>query len=383
MRLNVLEPLNLLDPFSAKQQLDRINDLRGLGRRVTTDLGSLRTARRALLPLPLIDRPHKAYTKVFPPFRSRPIPSLKRKKVGLVLSGGSGGCVAVCGVARALEEAGVEPEAISVCSGSALWGSMMSAGLSAQEMVDLSLNWQPEDYLDIQWTRLPRFALAAWRGFSGLAKGDAIERLFDRQLWHMSVGEMPIPIYSLVYNIDAGHLETFGSKLTPELTVGELVRIAIALPMLVESVRVDDHLYTDGGVVDVFPAQPLIDHERLDVVIGVNTILPARWEGEDISGWAERPMGFMRATRQISYAGHLELARRTSKRLGRKLILIDPVEHSELQGWGFYDLFIDRRKWPRLILQGYEHAKAVLERQARRNAGRKRTVTPRPVTASG
>jgi NTE family protein len=286
-------------------------------------------------------------------------------------------------VARALEEAGVEPEAISVCSGSALWGSMMSAGLSAQDMVDLSLNWQPEDYLDIQWARLPRFALAAWRGFSGLAKGDAIERLFDRQLWHMSVGETTIPIYSIVYNIDAGRLETFGSKLTPELTIGELVRIAIALPMLVESVRVDGHLYADGGVVDVFPAQPLIDHERLDLVIGVNTILPARWEGEDISGWAERPMGFMRATRQISYAGHLELARRSSKRLGRKLILIDPVEHSELQGWGFYDLFIDRRKWPRLILQGYEHAKAVLERQARGNAGRKRTAASRPVTASG
>ena len=103
-----------------------------------------------------------------------------------MLSGGSGGCVAACGVARALEEAGIEPQAISVCSGSALWGSMMAAGLSAQEMVDLSLNWQPEDYLDIQWTRLPRFAMAAMRGFTGLAKGEAIERLFDRQLWHMS-----------------------------------------------------------------------------------------------------------------------------------------------------------------------------------------------------
>jgi NTE family protein len=381
MRLNVLDPLNLLDPFSAKQQLDRFNDLRSLGRRITSDFDSLRNARRALLPLPVVDRPRKSTAKVFPKFRSRPIPSLQRKKVGLVLSGGSGGCVAACGVARALEEAGVEPEAISVCSGSALWGSMMAAGLSAQEMVDQSLNWQPEDYLDIQWTRLPRFALAAMRGFSGLAKGDAIERLFDRQLWHMSVGETPIPLYSVVYNIDEGRLETFGSKLTPELTIGELVRIAIALPLLVESVRVDDHLYADGGIVDVFPAQPLIDHERLDLVIGVNMILPARWEGEDISGWAERPMGFMRATRQFSYAGHLELARRTSQRLGRKLILIDPVEHSELQGWGFYDLFIDRRKWPRLILQGYEHAKSVLERHARRSAGRRRTQAARPVKA--
>ena len=69
------------------------------------------------------------------------------------------------------------------------------------------------------------------------------------------------------------------------------MRIAIALPLLVESVRVEDHLYADGGVVDVFPAQPLLDHERLDLVIGVNTILPRGFEGEDISGWTERPLG--------------------------------------------------------------------------------------------
>jgi NTE family protein len=252
---------------------------------------------------------------------------------------------------------------------------MMASGLSAQEMVDLSLNWQPEDYLDIQWTRLPRFAFAAMRGFTGLAKGDAIERLFNRQLWNMSVGETAIPLYSIAYNIDTGRLETFGSKLTPKLELGELVRVATALPLLVEAVRIGDHLYADGGVVDVFPSQPLVEHEKLDFYIGVNTILPARLEGEDISGWPNRPLGFMRATRQFSYASHLELARRSTKQLGRKLILLDPVDHSELAGWGFYDLFIDRREWPRLILQGYEHTKTVLERYARRATSKKR---PRP-----
>jgi predicted acylesterase/phospholipase RssA len=133
---------------------------------------------------------------------------------------------------------------------------------------------------------------------------------------------------------------------------------------------VDHSQYVDGGVVDVFPADPLIEHERLDVFIGVNTILPARFEAEDISGWKERPLGVMSVTQQLRHASHLELARRTKKRLGRKLILLDPVNAEELQGWGFYDLFIDRRNWPRLILQGYEHAKSVLERHARRSAAR-------------
>ena len=73
------------------------------------------------------------------------------------------------------------------------------------------------------------------------------------------------------------------------------------------------------------------------------------------------------------------------RRLGRKLILIDPVDYTEVHGWRFYDLFIDRRKWPRLIMQGYEHATAVLDRYARRSAGRKRPAAPKaartPVTS--
>ena len=86
-------------------------------------------------------------------------------------------------------------------------------------------------------------------------------------------------------------------------------------------------------------------------------------------------MGFMTASRQISYAGHLELARRSARRLGRKLILIDPVDYTEVHGWRFYDLFIDRRKWPRLIMQGYEHATTVLDRYRRSSA---RAQAPQP-----
>jgi NTE family protein len=151
--------------------------------------------------------------------------------------------------------------------------------------------------------------------------------------------------------------------------------------MLVEAVRVEGHLYADGGVVDVFPAEPLLEHEKLDLVVGVNTILPRGFEGEDISGWSDRSMGFVTASRQISYAGHLELARRSARRLGRKLILIDPVDYTEVHGWRFYDLFIDRRKWPRLIMQGYEHATTVLDRYRRSSAARKRRSRPEAVRA--
>lgn len=343
--------LDALDPFNLRRQLGRLNGVRS----VAGDLSFLLTAREALLPLPLVDRhdpPNAA--EVFPPLESRPVPGLQGKRVGVVGSGGSGACVALVGVARAFEEAGIRPAAISACSGSVLWGAMWAAGLTAQEMAEFSLSWRPQDYLDIQWTRLPRFALSALRGFTGLAKGEALERLFDRRLWHMSAGETEFPIHSVAYNIDRGRVEYFGSHDTPDLTLGELARIAVALPLVVEAVRVEGDLYVDGGVVDAFPAEPLASDGGFDHVFGLNVLLPHGLEGERISGWEGRRGGILAATRQLQVANHLELARRARRRLGDKLTLIEPVEQSEVRGVAFYDLFLDRRRWPELMRRGYE-----------------------------
>src|SRR5437763_8974802 len=202
--------LGVLDPFNLRRQLGRLAGIRSVG----GDVSFLLHAREALLPLPLVDRrrtPPPA-DEVFPPLEPRPVPALEGKRIGVVGSGGSGACVALVGVARAFEEAGIRPAAISACSGSALWSAMWAAGLSAQDMAEFSLSWRPQDYLDIQWTRLPRFALSALRGFTGLAKGEALARLFDRRLWHMSAGETEFPLHTVVYNIDYGRVEYFGPR---------------------------------------------------------------------------------------------------------------------------------------------------------------------------
>jgi NTE family protein len=229
-------------------------------------------------------------------------------------------------------------------------------------MAEFSLSWKPEDYLDIQWLKLPRFALSALRGFTGLAKGEAIEHLFDRRLIQMRCGETPIPITTIVYNMDLGKVEYFGSSRTPEVTVGHLVRVAIALPLFIESVPVGDHLYVDGGIIENWPAEPVIEDGSFDHVFGVNLMLPPGFRPKDITGWPDRTGGILEASRQLQQGYHLELARRSKQRLGDKLTLIDPVDATELRGTSFYDLFIDRSHWPRLMRQGYESATKALDR---------------------
>jgi NTE family protein len=354
--------LEALDPFNVRRQLARLGSLPAV-KSAASDVSFLINAREALLPLPLVDRPKPIDPRVFPPLEHRPARALQGKRIGIVGSGGSGASIALVGVARAFEEAGLRPAAISACSGSAVWGSMWAAGMTAQEMAEFSLSWRPQDYLDVGWTRIPRVALSAMRGFTGVAKGDALERLFDRRLWHMCAGETDIPLHTIVYNLDRGRIEYFGSADTPDLMLGELVRIAVALPLLVEAVRVEGHLYVDGGVVDAFPAEPLLDEDaQLDHVFGLNVLLPPGLEGEDISGWERgRVGGMLKAGRQLGRASHIELARRAKHRLGDRLTLIEPVELDEVTGLNFYDLFLDRRRWPELMRRGYEATHAALE----------------------
>ena len=195
---------------------------------------------------------------------------------------------------RAFAEAGVEPELIVSCSGGTIWGSMWAAGMSAQEMADFSLSWRLQDYLDIQWAKLPRYALGALKGFTGMGKGAAIDRTFTER-------------------------------------VGE-------------AVDVRGHLYVDGGIIDLIPAGPILRDGGFDRVFAVNLMLPPQLEAQDITGWQHNRMGILQASRQADQGFQLELARRTRAALGDRLTIIDAADHRLLRGPAFYDLFIDRSR---------------------------------------
>jgi NTE family protein len=327
----------------------------------TLDPGFLRRARRALLPVPGLDRPHRPPENVLPPLRLRPIESLAGRRVAVIAGGGAGACVALIGVRRAFEEAQIEPELIVGCSGGALWGSMWAAGMSAQEMSDFSLSWQLEDYLDIQWAKLPRYVLAALRDFTGIAKGDAIERTYTERFGHLTAVEFEIPFSSIVYDMDRGTVDYFGTATTPHLEIGRLVRIAIALPVFIESVEVDGHLYVDGGIIDMLPVEPVLREGGFDRVFAINFMLPPQLEPEDITGWQNHRMGVLRASRQAEQGFHLEFAQRSRRALGDALTVIDACDHQLLRGPSFYELFIDRSRWPELIRDGYERATKALD----------------------
>ena len=376
--------------MAPRPDLDIYNVLHGAGWvrervdlvRATVDPGFLLRARRALLPIPGIDRPARPQTDVLPPLRRRRIASLATARTALIAGGGAGACVSLIGVRRAFEEAELQPALISACSGGAIWGSMWAAGLSAQEMADFSLSWRLEDYLDIQWAKLPRFVLSALRGFTGVAMGEAIERTFTDRFGALTAGEFSIPFSSIVFDMDRGSVDYFGTASTPELPIGRLVHTAMALPGFIESVARDGHLYVDGGIIDLLPAEPILRNGTFDRVFAVNFMLPPQLQPEDITGWQDHRMGVLRASRQAEQGSHLEFAGRMRRALGDTLTVIDAADHQLLRGPAFYDLFIDRSRWPELIQGGYERASEALE-IFRSRRGRRRSLRAAPVPSRG
>ena len=121
------------------------------------------------------------------------------------------------------------------------------------------------------------------------------------------------------------------------MTVGQLVRIGIALPLFIESVEVRGHLYVDGGIIDLFPAEPVIADPSIDHAFGINFMLPRRFRAEDVTGWQAHRMGILQGSRQLQQGYHLELARRSQRQLGERLTLIDPIDYRLLRGVSFYD----------------------------------------------
>jgi NTE family protein len=379
--------------MAGRADLDLYNVLLGFGWareraeliKATLDPGFLLRARRALFPLPLVDRVGPPDIDMFPPLERRPVPSLEGRRVALIAGGGAGACVSLIGVRRAFEEAGIEPELICACSGGTIWGSMWAVGMSAAEMAEFSLSWRLENYLDVQWARVPRYALSALKGFTGLAKGEAIEETFNQRLGGVRAGELRIPIESIAYDMDRGSVRYFGSLSSPELEVGRLVRIAIALPVFIESVEVDGHLYVDGGIIELLPAEPILNDARFDHVFAINFMLPPQLRPEDITGWQEHRLGVLEASRQAEQGVQVEFARRLRAQLGGRLQIIDAADHRLLRGPAFYDLFIDRSRWPALIREGYARARAALDglrERGGRRAKRVRSNAARPAARS-
>jgi NTE family protein len=359
---------SVLDIFRLRQYFNAVTRARELAAGAFDDAGFLADARRALLPLPFEGRRRRVPTSPFPPRDVRPLRRLAGQRVAIAATGGSGALASVVGVARAFEERAVTPAAISVCSGSAMFGFPLGAGMPADDVADFVLGLRPRDYLDLDLKGLLGLPVLAGRGFSGALRGDAVEEAYRGLLGDVRMADLPVPVYAPIWDVDHNRLVHIGPDTHPDLAVARAVRMAIALPLFIQAVPLDGAWWCDGGIVDIFPVRPLIERVAPDGVVAVNGFYPPEFTGEDVSGWHERSLSILYAAAQVRTCQQVELARENLARLRREchVEMIEPVPYAKVRGTGFYRQFFDNSEWGPFMAAGRTAALDALAALARR-----------------
>lgn len=346
---------SVIDVFRLRQYFNAATVARNLAAGVFEDAGFLFDARRALLPLPFEDREwREPPASPFPTRAVRAVPGLSDTRVAVACTGGSGALASVVGVARAFEERGLTPAAYSLCSGSALFGFPLAAGLSADAVASFVNGLRPRDYVDLDLPGLLALPGRAGRGFSGLLRGEAVEDAYRGLLGDLRLGELPVPAYAPVWEVEHNRLAYLDPDTHPDLTVARAVRMAIALPLFVQAVPLDGGWWCDGGLVDIFPVKPLLERVHPDAVVAVNGFYPPGFVGEDETGWQDRALSILYLAGQVRTSQQTELARENLARLREvcAVRLIDPVPYAKVRGVGFYRQFIDTGEWPGFMRLG-------------------------------
>jgi len=225
------------------------------------------------------------------------------------------------------------------------------------------LGLRPEDYVDPDWRRFATLVPSGARGFAGVLRGERLEASYRRLLGDVTLGELAVPAYAPIWNVEENRTEYLGPLTHPELPVARAVHMAVALPLFVAPVELDGLFWCDGGIVDIFPVRPVLDlEEPPDVALAVNGFYPPGFAGEDARGWQDRRASILYVASQVRTCQQAELARVNLGRLRQEadVVMIEPVPYGAVAGVGFYRQFLTVRDWGGFMQMGRDAARRAL-----------------------
>ena len=187
--------------------------------------------------------------------------------IGIVLSGGGARGAAHIGVLKALNDNGIFPDVVSGVSSGSVVAALYCAGYSPDEILKL--------------THQSAFLKVFKLRFFHTAK---LEQIYLRDFLanHLSTSNfssLKIPLHVCISNINTGKFEIVsqGNNLI------EVLLASCALPLIYNSVTINNNKYVDGGLLNNLPVEPLLYSVRK--IIGVN-LCPHEFRG-NIVGWRD------------------------------------------------------------------------------------------------
>lgn len=231
-----------------------------------------------------------------------------RPRVGLVLSGGGAKGIAHVGVLKVIEELGIPIDYIGGTSMGSIIGGLYAYGYSAHELDsilraadwNLLLNDRP-DWTDVFYENKKNYMLSLPFSFDGespitpigFLKGQHIDNLFytltSQSYKAKNFKEFNTPFFCVAANIVDGSAAYLDSG-----NLAVAMRASMAVPGIFAPVKLDTMVLVDGGVLNNFPVDIMLQRGA-EIVIGVDV-------GFSYAG-AEHVNSFMEVLEEVIFMG--------------------------------------------------------------------------------
>lgn len=173
------------------------------------------------------------------------------KNIGLVLSGGGSKGIAHAGVIKFLEEKNIKPSVISGTSAGAIIAALYAFGKTPNEILDF--------FKSIYFFHWRHFTLKK----AGIVDSESFKNYFDAVFGETKIGDLEIPVIITATDLVRGKLKIF----KPETKLSDAVLASSAFPGIISPFKINNTLYSDGGILNHFPTDLL--QGRCDTIIGV------------------------------------------------------------------------------------------------------------------
>lgn len=187
------------------------------------------------------------------------------KQIGLTLSGGGTKGLAHAGVLKYLDENDLRPSQIAGSSAGAIIGALYAWGKTPAEILEF--------FKSIYFFHWRHFTLKK----PGLIDSHSFQPYFRAIFGEATIGDLPIDVHITATDMVQGKLKVFG----PETKITDAVLASAAVPGMLCPYEIDRHYYSDGGILNHFPADLL--QGRCDHLIGVYVSPVQDIEAKDLS----------------------------------------------------------------------------------------------------
>lgn len=162
----------------------------------------------------------------------------RKRRVTLVLGGGSARGIAHVGVLKVLEKEGIPVDSIVGTSMGALAGASYAVGVSLDRLEEMAYNFSAKNLLD---PTIPRM---------GLLAGDKLEKIIRSLVDDKAFKDCRIPLAVVTTDIETGEEVVY-----QEGDLVKVVRASCSWPGIFNPVRIDGRLLSDGGIKNSVPTK--------------------------------------------------------------------------------------------------------------------------------